>query len=83
LRRLIARNLINSKPPGKTTTEDLWALLSIEPCLAHDTVYTVAMQPSTGYYVTRVKVTEYQEDLANLMFGNFVRNEFKELRRRK
>lgn len=65
------------------TTEDLWALLSIYPCLAVDTVYTVAMQPSTGYYVTRVKVTEYQEDLAKIMIGNFVRNEIKELRRRK
>ena len=28
--------------------EDLWLLMSLSPTLAHDTVYTVAMQPSTG-----------------------------------
>ena len=32
--------------------EDLWLLMSFPPILAHDTIYTVAMQPSTGEFVT-------------------------------
>jgi hypothetical protein len=39
------------------TPENFWALFSIAPCLADDTVYTVAMCPRTGMYVTRAKVS--------------------------
>ena len=51
--------------------EKFWALFSISPCLAEDTVYTVAMCPRSGMYVTRAKVT-----LADKRLG---RSEWKEV----
>ena len=36
-------------------------LMSLSPCLAHDTVYTVSMVPSVGQLVTRVRPTRAQK----------------------
>lgn len=49
---------------------DLWLLLSLSPCRAHDTVYTTAMVPSTGELVTRVNVTRKQARAARERWGN-------------
>lgn len=51
-RRRAARKAIDTVGAA-ITPGFLWALLSKPPCLAPDTVYTVAMQAATGYYVTR------------------------------
>ena len=49
--------------------EDLWSLMSLRPTLAHDTVYTVAMQPSIGELVTRVEVTKAHKNAARHRYG--------------
>mmetsp|Transcript_15735 Transcript_15735/g.26263 ORF Transcript_15735/g.26263 Transcript_15735/m.26263 type:complete len:418 (+) Transcript_15735:27-1280(+) len=43
--------------------EMFWALFSHPPCLAEDTVYTVAMCPQSGMYVTRKDVTSADKRL--------------------
>ena len=42
---------------NKLRVDSFWDLLSISPCLADDTIFTVAMCPMTGMYVTRHIVT--------------------------
>lgn len=37
------------------TQSQLWEFMQSKPCLAADTIYTVAMQAATGYYVTFVQ----------------------------
>ena len=49
-----------SGPGGAITLEDLWCLMSIKPCKADDTVYTVSMVPKTSELVTRVRPTRAQ-----------------------
>ena len=55
-RRQVAQTIISRIGQDSITKLDLWELVSTPPCLAEDTVYTVAMQPATGYYVTRCKL---------------------------
>lgn len=55
---------------GPASMEDLWLLMSLPPTLAHDTVYTVAMHPSTGELVTRVEVTTMQQRAARRRYGS-------------
>lgn len=59
VRRVAARAAIREAGPGVTPT-DLWLLLSTPPCLAHDTVYTVAMCAATGHVCTRTSVSRRQ-----------------------
>jgi hypothetical protein len=54
------------------TEEEVWNILSTPPCLAHDTIYTVSMNPSTGYYVTRVSVTNSERRQAKRLWGKLV-----------
>jgi hypothetical protein len=54
---------------GPASMEDLWLLMSLPPTLAHDTVYTVAMQPHTGELATRVEVTTAQKSAARRRYG--------------
>ena len=51
---------LESCAENAATMNDLWLLLSVSPCKAHDTVYTTAMIPRTGELVTRVHVTKEQ-----------------------
>lgn len=39
------------------------------PCLAHDTVYTVAMHPASGYLVTRTHATRGEKSAATRKWG--------------
>ena len=55
-RRTFALAALSGDDCGTATMTDLWCLVSIPPCLAHDTVYTVSMVPATGELVTRVEV---------------------------
>ncbi len=71
-RRDVARAAIASKPEGEITSGDLWALLSCPPCLARDTVYTVAMQPSTGLYITRVSASNWARAHGREVWGAFI-----------
>jgi hypothetical protein len=58
---------------GPRVTElDLWLLVSLPPCLAHDTVYTVAMQPASGKYVTRCTVLTAHKSAAMARWGALV-----------
>ena len=59
-RRRFAKAALSSltSPP---TMEDLWCLVSVAPCKAHDTVYTTAMVPTTSELVTRVRPTRAQQ----------------------
>lgn len=52
-RRQAARKFLNTHGAALTPTQ-LWRFMSKPPCLASDTIYTVAMQPATDLYVTRV-----------------------------
>ena len=52
------------------TMEDLWCLVSLAPCKAHDTVYTTAMVPHTGSLVTRVRVTRAQQQAGRKRWAN-------------
>ena len=69
-RRAFALKCLESvgEGPGKSM-QDLWLLMSLKPTLAHDTVYTVSMVPSTGELVTRVEVTEAQTRAARRRYG--------------
>jgi hypothetical protein len=71
-RRDFARAAIASKA-GQLTSEDLWGLMSVRPCLAHDTVYTVAMQPSTDYYVTRVSVSKADKVIGRRIWDSLIK----------
>jgi hypothetical protein len=55
--------------PKTHSMEDLWLLMSMAPTLAHDTVYTDAMEPKTGELVTRVEVTAAQKQAARRRYG--------------
>lgn len=56
-----------------TTPLDLWALLSVRPCLASDTVYTVAMCAYSGTIVSRVKVTQAHKNIGKQKWGELIR----------
>jgi hypothetical protein len=54
---------------------DLWKLMSLAPCLAHDTVYTTSIDPGSGELVTRVAVTAAQRQAGRKQYGGIrVRN---------
>lgn len=65
-RRAFALKCLGTDP---ASMEDLWSLMSLRPTLAHDTVYTVAMQPSIGELVTRVEVTTAHKKAARRRYG--------------
>jgi len=61
-RRAFMRAALALQGPA-ISPQDLWELLSMFPCLAHDTVYTTAMSPSFGLLCTRAKTPSEQEQL--------------------
>jgi hypothetical protein len=64
-RRQFAKSALSSCS-DPVSMNDLWLLLSVPPCRAHDTVYTTAMIPSSGELVTRVHVTHDQSVAARI-----------------
>ena len=72
LRRDCVKRTLNSmKKP--VTMNNLWSIVSIDPGLACDTVYTTAMIPKTGELVTRVDVTDEQRSEAfRTLFSDIV-----------
>lgn len=58
------------RPSGPCVSEtDLWTVMSTPPCLAHDTVYTTFMDPSSGKLVTRVKARREHVARGTRRFG--------------
>jgi hypothetical protein len=70
-RHFVAMRALDSV--ASPTPLDLWALLSVAPCLASDTVYTVAMCASTGTIVSRVNVTQQHKTLGRKRWGQLIR----------
>ena len=87
LRRRVAQkacaSILQSSQPSSARLDEsspsvqqqLWSLMSVRPCLAHDTVYTVAMQASSGRYVTRVNVQPAHTREAKRKWSAFIREE--------
>ena len=65
----VRRRFAKAALVGEITMEDLWKLVSVAPCKAHDTVYTTSMVPKTSELVTRVKTTRKQKRAGQKRFG--------------
>eukprot|EP00927_Polykrikos_kofoidii_P053005 TRINITY_DN470_c0_g2_i1.p1 TRINITY_DN470_c0_g2~~TRINITY_DN470_c0_g2_i1.p1 ORF type:complete len:509 (-),score=81.83 TRINITY_DN470_c0_g2_i1:80-1606(-) len=70
-RRAVVREAL-ARTGSVVTPLDLWLLLSLPPCLASDTVYTVAMCPATGALCTRVRVLREHEKAGRRRWGSTV-----------
>jgi hypothetical protein len=76
LRRRVARVVCASildRGATESPALQLWSLVSVRPCLAHDTVYTVAMQASSGLYTTRVNVRSAHSSDGRTRWGALIR----------
>lgn len=73
-RRNVVLKILESMKQDKINKIDLWLLLSCEPCLAYDTVYTVSMHPLSGEYITRVQITKNEINTAKKRWMKIIKS---------